>query len=102
VIKICSKLPYCARKVDPCIDSQVYLINRNAGKGFKTVSSCCGHGKYKPTIVCLRTDGKLIEWFSSKFVGEYNFRKKKQYNRIYKKDPEGFYFVPNVSVLKNG
>ena len=93
---MCEKLPYCAKKIDPCLVSQIKMINANCGLTMKTISSCCGHGKYKPTIVLLRMDGKMIEWFSHVIIGNYDYKKKKQYNRIYKKDKDGVYFIPEI------
>ena len=96
---MCKKLPYCAPRIDPCLISQIEMINANCGNGLKTIASCCGHGKYKPTIVLLRVDGWIMEWFTKKFIGHYNYKKKKRYNRIYKKDKSGKYFIPNISAL---
>ena len=103
---MCEKLPYCAREIDPCLISQIDMINA-MGNGMKTISSCCGHGKYKATIVLLRQrDMMLIEWFTGEIIGKYDKKKPKQYNRIYKKDREGYYFIPflvqNTTNNQNG
>ncbi len=100
---MCKKLPYCAPRIDPCLLDQIKMINENSGSGLKTIASCCGHGKYRATIVVLRADGWMLEWITHKFIGMYNYKKKKQYNRIYKKDMSGFYFIPSLvqNIVKN-
>jgi hypothetical protein len=100
-MKMCEKLRYCAREIDPCLVTEINKINEITGKGMKTIASCCGHGKYPPTIVLLRVDGWMLEWFSKQFVGMYNYKKKKQYNRIYKKDKSGYYFIPELLIKKD-
>lgn len=96
---MCNKLPYCATKIDPCIVSQVKMINENAVPKFRTWSSCCGHGKYKPTIICLVNEKTFMEWFSKKKIMKYDRSKRRKMIRLYKKDEEGVYHIPNVSSM---
>lgn len=91
---MCEKLPYCAQKIDPCLESQIKMINENAVPKFRTWSSCCGHGKYKPTIVVLVNNKTFREWFSGKVIGKYDRSKRRKTIKIYVKDEEGFYFIP--------
>ena len=56
----------------------------------KTLASCCGHGIYDPTIVVKDKTGNIFEYYSSKLLGP---RKR---NRYYKKDNNGFYYIPEV------
>lgn len=58
-----------------------------------TLACCCGHGRYKRTVVCKCNDGRIIEASSGKTLN----RKK----RFYKKDEGGYYFIPEVERLKS-
>lgn len=75
-----------SRFIDPCMKKILWLINNKTN--YKTLSCCCGHGKYPMTIVVTRGYGDPIEYFSDKFIP----RKK----RFYKKDKQGFYYIPEV------
>lgn len=44
------------RSVDKCIWKLIYILNQN---GFKTVSSCCGHGN-RPGNIMLKDGRELI------------------------------------------
>jgi len=76
-----------ANRIDPCMRETVKELG---WKGYKVLACCCGHGKYKPSIVV--TDHynsaiwELISWLIIP-------RKK----RFYKKDSEGVYFIPEVA-----
>ena len=90
---------YCARRIDPCLVKIVSSINK-AWKGtYKTVASCCGHGKYTPTVIVydLKRD-RYFDWFTKKEVSHKGKTKK----MFYTKDGKGkgdHYFIPGVSVL---
>ena len=58
---------------------------------FKTVACCCGHGKYNPTIIIKDKKGNIFEFFSRK---KLDFKKR---NRYYKKDINGFYYIPEIT-----
>ena len=58
---MCIKLPYCARQIDHCIKSHVENLQR---LGYNTISSCCGHNKYKPSIVIRNEDNSVFEYYS--------------------------------------
>jgi hypothetical protein len=55
--------------------------------GLKTLGSCCGHEKYRRTII-VQVDGHIEEYFSGKII----HREK----RFYRKDSKGYYFIPEV------
>ena len=88
MIIMCRKLPYCNPRIDKCLISRIEKINEK--NNLKTLASCCGHGKYNPTIVVKDKLGKIYEFYS-----EIILIKKKR-NRYYKKDNNGFYYVPEV------
>ena len=73
-------------KVDDCIAKEIIRLNK---KGITTLSSCCGHGIYKKTIIVLCKD-KLtrMELFTKKII----LRKR----RFYKKDKQGYYYIPEM------
>lgn len=96
-MKMCKKLPNCARYIDPCIAKEVLELQN---KGIKTYSSCCGHGEYKKTIVILNEKQEFIEYFSNVYIKDYNRKYDKRHNRIYKKDENGFYFIEVVENWK--
>ncbi len=74
-----------SRRIDPCMNNIIDFIQ--ATKTYKTLGCCCGHFKYPMTIVV--TNGK-INWdlISNKIIP----RKKK----FYKKDKQGYYYIPEV------
>jgi hypothetical protein len=61
---------------------------------YKVVASCCGHGKYPHTIVITAKKIPLIGIYHAWeiFSGTPLQRKRK----FYKKDKEGFYFIPET------
>lgn len=70
-------------KVDDCMVNLIWILNNH---GIKTLGCCCGHGKYKMTVVYESPNGKRWELFTGKEIP----RKK----RFYLKDKEGYYFIP--------
>lgn len=77
------------RRIDPCLKHLIQFINGNTNH--RTVASCCGHGKYPPSILVKHPSySKMyaVEIFSHKII----MRKK----RFYKKDKQGFYYIPEV------
>lgn len=73
---------YCPSEIDGCMKS---LISNFNVLGVETLACCCGHGKYAMTIV-VRWHSKNLEICSSKIIN----RKK----LFYRKDKEGFYYIP--------
>ena len=96
---MCDKLPYCARNVDPCIKEDVEALNELYNGKFKTLSSCCGHGRYHATIVVQNTRSKSVfEWYSGVSLTSVYFNGKPR-KRFYKKDGRrkgDHYFVPEA------
>ena len=82
------------RRIDPCMRNLIKFINNYSG--WETISSCCGHGKYPMTIVVkseVVKKGLSNQYCGLEIVsGEYIERIK----RFYKKDKQGFYFIPEV------
>ena len=91
-IVMCNKLPYCNPRIDTCLISIINDLNKS--KELRTLASCCGHGQYNPTIVVKDKVGNIFEFYSNKSL---TYRKR---NRYYKKDENGFYFIPEL-IKKN-
>ena len=72
-------------RLDSCLGLIVPYLNE---LGLKTIASCCGHGKHKPTII-IEGHCYLTEFFTEKIITRNNFK-------IYTKDSEGFYFISEV------
>lgn len=91
---MCIKLPYCAIRIDPCLIEEIQVLKDS---GFNSISSCCGHNKYSPTVVIRDELNLCYELYTGIQLNAYNRRKKKQFNRFYKKDKEGFYYIPELN-----
>lgn len=85
---MCDKLPYCNPRIDVCLKDIIKTMNNIQ---YKTLASCCGHEKYYATIVIKnKATGYISELYTGKKLG---VRKR---NRYYKKDSEGFYYIPEL------
>jgi len=91
--KMCKKTKYhktSNTRIDECIRP---LIKWLKDRYYKPISSCCGHGKYKMTIV-VRARGNR-DFIYELFSGKALFRTKK----FYKRDKQGYYYIPEVHKL---
>jgi len=91
MLKMCKKkqFKYCPAEIDECMESILAHIHG------QVVASCCGHKKYPMTIVKkvgFKNDPSFLEIVSGKIIP----RKKK----FYKKDKEGYYYIPETLQLK--
>ncbi len=82
----CNKQHKNTNKKDKCMEQLCSLINQTTK--YKTLASCCGHGKYPMSIVVTRGYGNPIEWFS-----QVEIPRKRRY---YIRDKEGIFFIPEV------
>jgi hypothetical protein len=73
-----------ASRIDPCMK---HIITWLHIQGITTLSCCCGHGRYPPSIVVL-DEGQRIEIFSGAVIP----RKK----RFYVQDKKGYYYIPEA------
>ena len=73
------------RKIDDCMSNLITLLKIYSP--YKTLACCCGHRKYPMTVV-IKVGDDIIELMSNIIIP----RKK----RFYKKDKEGYYFIPEV------
>jgi len=87
---------YCPSEIDECMITLMNNLNLSWNyKVSRIVACCCGHGKYPMTIVIEINDKEKtkMELFTDKIIP----RKK----RFYKKDKEGYYYIPEVTSPKN-
>lgn len=98
---MCNKCkPTGARRMDKCMIGLATNLNhffkekfRLCYKGYKVVASCCGHGKYPPSVIIQwGVEDYYVELFSSISIP----RKR----NFYKKDEDGYYYLPEVSKEK--
>ena len=71
-------------RVDGCLP---YLISNLNVLGIRTLACCCGHGRYPLTIVVKTELGNL------ELASGFAIHRKK---RFYKKDKQGYYYIPEV------
>ncbi len=72
-------------RIDPCMRQVIQILRE---LNVKTLACCCGHGKYPMTIVINGVGDRYFDMVSGAEIP----RKKK----FYKKDKQGFYFIPEV------
>jgi len=79
-----------SRRIDPCFKNICAWIEEHTG--YEIVASCCGHGKYPPSIVVVR--GRVFREIFSDIEIEKPINVKPKF---YKKDKKGVYYLPEVS-----
>lgn len=99
---MCNWNKYGDTRIDPCMRSLVRWL----GNKHKTVLCCCGHGKYPMTLIVKEISGiprtiKFIEVFSGKVLREIKNPLKEKYpKKFYKRDKEGYYYIPELNSSK--
>ena len=87
------------RKIDKCMAEICCFIDiLNVKKEglpnyLRVVGSCCGHGKYPPSIIVRNHLGQTWDLISNTTI-----RRK---TRFYLKDSKGYYFIPEVKNAAN-
>jgi hypothetical protein len=88
-----------SRRIDSCMKELIKWLNIK----HKTISCCCGHGKYNPSVIVKeyrKINGKREIVFFDIFSGKIIIIKKnpldKDHKRFYKKDKQGYYYIPEV------
>lgn len=85
---MCKKLKGIHNRIDKCMVNLIEFINEHTNL-FETVACCCGHGKYNMTILMKDLDtGNIFD-----LVSKIDIPRKRNF---YKKDKEGYYFIPEV------
>jgi len=82
-----TQFKYCPSRIDSCMKNLIEFIDLFSN--WKTVACCCGHGKYPMTIVVKSKCGTIL-W---EIVNNVRINRKKKF---YKKDKQGYYYIPEV------
>ena len=92
-----------ARNIDPCLVKELESIKNTFPRfkeKFKDIMSCCGHGKYHKTFVVQNRYSKsFFDWFSG--VSLIGTKRSDSRKPFYKRDEEGYYFIPEVEDYLN-
>lgn len=97
---MCLKEKSATNRIDSCLVAEIKEINKD--KCVKTLLSCCGHGRYSKTIVVRnKCTGKVYEFFSGVELPD-RYKNGKQRKRYYRKDEDGFYYLPWIDERFSG
>ena len=81
---------YCPSEIDSCMVGLInFLSRKNTSAYIETLGCCCGHGEYPMSVIVRNKHGLIYDLISLKVID----RKK----RFYKKDKDGYYYIPEVS-----
>lgn len=90
-------------RIDPCMRKLIKWLNNK----HKTISSCCGHGRYNSSVIVKEyreIDGKgqivFYEIFSGRILRIKKNPLDKDPKKFYKRDKQGYYFIPEVEAIK--
>lgn len=75
-------------QIDKCMRKLINFIDENSNM-IKVIACCCGHRKYPMTIIVKHNDGKIYDLMSDIEIPRTR--------RFYKKDSEGYYYIPEVN-----
>ncbi len=78
-------------RIDSCMNFLCQWINSQGQ--FRTIASCCGHGKYRPTIVVHDLGEDLIIEYFTGTVLKYRNKNGHINRRFYARDAEGVYYL---------
>jgi hypothetical protein len=81
---MCKWIKSGANRIDPCMRDEIEQLHK---WGIKTLACCCGHGKYKRTIVT-KVNNTNIEYYTGIEIPRKT--------RFYKRDKEGMFYIPEV------
>ena len=85
---MCKKLKGIHNRIDKCMKNFIKFL-KNACD-VKVVACCCGHGKYPMTIVA-KFNNDIQPYVE--IVSGISIPRKRNF---YKKDKQGYYFIPEV------
>lgn len=84
------------RYIDSCM---VETIREMIRTGSGPIACCCGHGKYRKTVIYRALGGNAIEYYSHKILLDKKGNPKQR--RFYITDDSGQYFIPEVEEYWN-
>ena len=82
-------------QIDECMRVFISNLSNVIGNGFKIVACCCGHGKYPMTVII-----KQQEQFTTNFYDLISGEGISRRRNFYKKDKQGYYYIPEVLKTK--
>jgi hypothetical protein len=80
-------------RIDKCMKNFISFLRKSCG--VKVIACCCGHRKYPMTIVA-RFNNEFVPYVE--IVSGTSIPRKRNF---YKKDKQGYYYIPEVSKEKN-
>ncbi len=91
-MKMCKKTNYKIPnpRIDKCMNIFIYNLKILMKDNFKIVACCCGHNKYKMSII-IKRNNEIYDLVS----GETILRTR----NFYKRDKQGYYYIPEVKCL---
>ena len=90
---MCKLSPRGLWRIDPCMRDLIKSLKK---AGARTLSCCCGHGKYPMTVI---VDIGFSKTLPLEIFSGLQIERKK---RFYKKDSQGFYFIPETLLKVQG
>lgn len=92
-----------ARNIDSCLIHELESIKNTFPRfkdKFKMIMSCCGHGKYHKTLIVQNNYSQhFFEWFNG--ISLTSNKRSDSRKPFYKRDDEGYYFIPEVEAYLN-
>ncbi len=87
------------QRIDPCLWETIKFLQEF---GFQTLACCCGHGKYKPTVVYQNSKDEIFAAIVPKSLPAYILQgtmKMPRKKRFYRRDKDGVFFIPELAIL---
>jgi len=78
-------------RIDKCMRTYIDNLNSCLIPSIKIVACCCGHGKYPMTIVVKQN------MFNTEYYELITGKAIPRTRRFYKRDKQGYYYIPEVS-----
>ena len=75
-------------RIDKCMRDFMRNLSQGCEDTYKILACCCGHGKYRMTIVVKSRRGQIFD-----LVSNVDIPRTKRY---YKRDNKGHYYIPEV------
>ena len=85
------------QRIDPCLRKTIKFLQD--GFNFHTLACCCGHGKYKPTLVYQSSNGDIFAAVIPEHLPAYLLQgtvRMPRKKRFYKRDTDGIFFIPEA------
>jgi hypothetical protein len=74
-------------RIDPCMREEIADIRST---GVTTLACCCGHGKYRKTVI-IKIHDINVEYYTGILIPRKT--------RFYKRDKDGIFYIPEVEAL---